>query len=176
MILAAKAGLCILLAAGGTGTGFYFSALLTRRREQLSQLIQGLEILKSEIYNSRLPMKYVFRHAAAISCGAAALLFDRFSDILETGDLREVEVLWEKTVLEVFPESGPMKKKDRAVLQALGSRLGALDSEEQCQDIQRAVRELSICLSEASEEVQTKGRVYRTAGTAAGLLLVVLIL
>ena len=165
--------LCLAMITGGTAAGFYFSHRLTNRKEQLNELIQGLEYLKNEIYYTRAPLQYAAMRASEISSGKAQLFLWKFSKLLSKQN-EDVQTLWYLCAAEVLGGRNVLTEKDIRCICALGAELGKTDVSGQCKSIGRTMLELSKHKEDAQQAEQQKGHVYRTAGVAAGLLCAVL--
>jgi stage III sporulation protein AB len=169
-----KIFICILLTATGTFIGFMYAGRLTKRKIAITELIQGLEILRSEIFYTHDRLDLIADRVSRISEGASAYFFKKFADDLHSYGEKGVSSVWNDTVQACFPSGDPLTAKDTDALRALGVRLGSTDVAGQCENIGRTVKELSIRLADARSMELQKGRLYRTLGVAGGLLFAVL--
>ncbi len=172
----ARLVLGLMFIAAGTCLGFMKADRLAKRKVLLEDMIAALEYLKNEIYYTHERLNVVARRIAAMSDGAAAGLFARFSDKLELSEEEGVYRLWSEAVEESFPFYSPLTVQDVEAVTALGMKLGRTDVEGQCGNIERFSRELSIRQSAAETEAAQKSRIYRTLGPVAGIAFAVLIM
>ena len=83
--------------------------------------------------------------------------------------------VWEDAARGYFGRGNILNEKDIEALSAMGQRLGSTDIKGQMENIERTLKELSIRYTDAGSMEAQKGKVYRTAGVAGGILCAVLI-
>jgi len=160
----------LLLAGGATALGFLASGRLDRRVSTLRALLGGLELLEREISFRLTPMPELLERLATQTDPPVDELFAHCREGLDR--LGEVSLgqLWREGLELLYLGEG-----ERAVLAGLGDILGRYDSEGQQKALALTQSALERLLRDAGEERDRLGRVYRVAGTAAGAVLVILL-
>lgn len=168
--------LCVLMVAAGTAGGFIMAGRLSMRRQILDSLIYSLEIMRNEIYYTHERLEKIAGRTAAVSEGASAQFFRNFAGRLaENADTGASDV-WHSAVEGTFPQGCVLKERDIEALDSAGTRLGKTDVSDQCSNLERTIRELSLRYSEAEKDEAEKSRLYKTLGTSAGILAAVMII
>src|SRR5690606_5116679 len=100
-------------------------------------------------------------------------LFDTFADHLIQRDIRAKEA-WEFSLQEIWKKTA-LKKAELDILLQFGENLGRHDLEQQQKQIRLALTHLEREEKEAEEIQKSYGRMYRSLGILAGLLLTLLL-
>ncbi|HYE67847.1 MAG TPA: stage III sporulation protein AB, partial [Anaerovoracaceae bacterium] len=69
-----------------------------------------------------------------------------------------------------------LNKEDKRIIADLGIELGKTDMESQSGMFQRTFSMLEAQTAEAIEEKKTKGKMYKSLGSAIGVLIVILLI
>ena len=168
-----SAGLFLMVLAG-TGLGFSSACRLTQRLKALNMCMQMAVYLKGEIRYGRLSLKDAFADGADKLCGEYREFFLAVS--------RELEGNKEKTFAQIFKECGEMHlgsleltREEREEFLALGSRLGHLDVEMQCRQLELYEISLTQHIRQVRTQLPEKKKVYQSLGLLGGLLAAVMI-
>ncbi len=168
--------LCGVFILGGTWTGMFYAGRLTRRKRVLGELVRGLQLFENEIYYTREHLEKAAARIGRAGDGDAAGFFAYFADMLRERGEAGAGYVWEEAARGYFREGDPLTAKDIDALSYMGRRLGSTDVKGQIENVERTVKELSIRLADADSMEAQKGRVYRTAGIAGGILCAVLVI
>lgn len=171
-----KTALCGAFVIVGAFTGMFYARRLTQRRIALGELVRSLQLFENEIYYTRERLEKAAARVSRASGGPAGELFAAFAELLRERGEAGAGHLWEAAVSECFPEDMPLNARDIDALRAMGRQLGSTDIKGQTENIERTLKELSLRLADAGNAEAQKGRVYRTAGVAGGILCAVLVL
>lgn len=170
-----KTFLCGAFIVGGAWVGMIYAGRLTHRKRVLSEVVRGLQIFENEIYYTRERLEGAALYVSRAGEGTAACLFRCFADSLHERSGQSACYLWKETVRKCFRENDPLTAKDIDAISRLGHCLGSTDVKGQIENVEHTLKELSVRLSDAGNMESQKGRVYRTAGLAGGILCAVLI-
>lgn len=170
-----KIVLCGAFILGGSWVGMIYAGRLTRRKKVLSEVVRGLRIFENEIYYTRERLEMASLYVGMAGEGSAAGLFRCFADSLHERSGQSACYLWKKTVHKYFRENDPLTAKDIDAISRMGHCLGSTDVKGQIENVEHTLKELSVMLSDAGNMESQKGRVYRTAGLAGGILCAVLV-
>ena len=81
--------------------------------------------------------------------------------------------IW-KEEMEKFPDDFPLRKQDLEALQALGENLGYADKKTQERTILFYLEQADDSLAFLKKEMESRTKLYRSLGMAAGLFILVL--
>lgn len=164
----------ILMVLAGAGLGFSGSCRLTQRLEALNMCMQMAVYLKGEIRYGRLSLKEAFADGADKLSGEYRGFFQAVS--------RELEQNTEKTFAQIFTECGEqylgkleLTREEQEEFLVLGSRLGHLDVEMQCRQLELYESNLIQHIQEVRAQIPAKKKVYQSLGLLGGLLAAVLV-
>jgi len=166
------AGMIFIVFAAAYG-GFSLAKDLSRRCEDLRQLLVGMEILRSELSCCGTPLPKVFALMSAGTRGHSALLFSQTAKQMDKYRWMSPQecmkkVLADQSVEIKMPQTGDI------LLQLCGA-LGGYDLEHQLRGTELAVIRLKALLRDAEQDRKGKARMYRTLGLCAGLVLAILL-
>ena len=167
--------LCVIFILGGAWTGMFYAGQLSSRKRALGELMRGLQLFKNEIYYTRERLEKAAARAGRASDGASAGFFEYFAGMLHERSEEGAGHVWEDAARGYFGRGNILNEKDIEALSAMGQRLGSTDIKGQMENIERTLKELSIRYTDAGSMEAQKGKVYRTAGVAGGILCAVLI-
>ena len=170
-----KTALCGAFVIAGAFTGMFYARRLTQRRVALGELVRSLQLFENEIYYTRERLEKAAARVSRASEGQSAELFAVFSELLRERGEAGTGYIWGIAVRECFPEGMPLDARDIDALCSMGRQLGSTDVKGQTENVERTLKELSLRLADAGSAEAQKGRVYRTAGVAGGILCAVLI-
>lgn len=164
----------ILMVLAGVGLGFSGSCRLTQRLEALNMCMQMTVYLKGEIRYGRLSLKEAFADGANKLSGEYRGFFLAVS--------RELAQNTEKTFAQIFAECGEqylgrleLTREEQEEFLVLGSRLGYLDVEMQCRQLELYEMQSDTAHSGSAGTDSCKKKVYQSLGLLGGLLAAVLV-
>lgn len=162
----------LLLTAGAGALGAAAVAQLEGRVRDLRETLRGLEGMKRLLDSSMEPLERMLREAEACTTGRVQALF-RFC-VREMDPLKgEFSALWQ-AALDTVPLR--MEEADLAELRQLGNILGRYDVDSQSAALKQTLSRMERLLEDAAGQRARLGKVYGTAGVAAGLLLAIMLL
>jgi len=168
-----KGILCILILLSGIGIGHLKARTYENRVYHLQELITALKVLESEMKYRLDPLPDLLLRVSGMKEGLSAALLETAGRLLKDRAERDLPDCWSEAVETVYSESA-LNKEDRRILADLGIDLGKTDMESQTAMFQRTFSLLEAQAAEAWEENKTKGRMYKSLGTAMGVLIVIL--
>lgn len=163
--------MCVIFA--GTMLGFYQALQLSTRTRQIRQVMQGLQRLETEITYSFTPLSQALRQVADSLAGPVAHLFRRSAEALEEKETATVQEGWRLAVEECWSRTA-MKRPERDAVLQLGAVLGKSDRSDQAKHLRMTVSLLTAEEAEAAEENRRYGKMWRSLGLLAGVLIVIL--
>ena len=103
----------------------------------------------------------------------AGLFFLRVEKRMEEEAGKAFAEIW-KEEIEKFPDDLPLRKQDLEALQALGENLGYADKKTQERTILFYLEQADDSLAFLKKEMESRTKLYRSLGMAAGLFILVL--
>ncbi len=139
----------------------------------LQELITALKVLESEMKYRLDPLPDLLLRVSRMKEGLSAAFLETAGMLLRDQAERDLPDCWSEAVETAYSESA-LNKEDRRILADLGIDLGKTDMESQAAMFLRTFSLLESQAAEASEEKKTKGKMYKSLGTAMGVLIVIL--
>lgn len=174
-IMAVKVMTAALLAVSGAAAGQYQASRLTKRVELLEELISGMRLFRNEIYYTHDRLERVAGRLTLSCQGCGSVFFSEFQRRLEENGGKDTETIWRGCAERVFGNRTPLKERDLSVLKSAGVRLGMDDIEGQCRYLEKAEEDLEVRLKDARQLRESRFRLYRTLGLAAGCAAAILV-
>ena len=152
-----------------TMVGKYLSKKYVYRLEELEDIKNALNILKSKIKFTYEPIPEIFGEISKTSGKNVSNLFEIAKN--KMNDLTANEA-WEEAVEE---SQNNLKKEDKDVLKTLSKLLGQTDVEGQISQIEITENFLETKIQEAMEEKKKNEKLYTRLGTIMGLAIVIIL-
>ena len=152
-----------------TMIGRFLSKKYVYRLEELEDIKNALNILKSKIKFTYEPIPEIFEEISKTSSRNISELFKTAK--IKMNDLTANEA-WEEAVGE---SQNNLKKEDKDVLKTLSKLLGQTDVEGQISQIEITENFLESKIQEAMEEKKKNEKLYTRLGTIMGLTIVIIL-
>lgn len=152
-----------------TMIGRFLSKKYVYRLEELEDIKNALNILKSKIKFTYEPIPEIFEEISKTSSRNISELFKTAK--IKMNDLTANEA-WEEAVGE---SQNNLKKEDKDVLKTLSKLLGQTDAEGQISQIEITENFLESKIQEAMEEKKKNEKLYTRLGTIMGLTIVIIL-
>lgn len=152
-----------------TMVGKYLSKKYVYRLEELEDIKNALNILKSKIKFTYEPIPEIFEEISKTSSRNISKLFKTAK--IKMNDLTANEA-WEEAIEE---SQNNLKKEDKDVLKTLSKLLGQTDIEGQISQIEITENFLESKIQEAMEEKKKNEKLYTRLGTIMGLAIVIIL-
>ena len=149
--------------------GRFLSKKYVYRLEELEDIKNALNILKSKIKFTYEPIPEIFEEISKTSSRNISELFKTAK--IKMNDLTANEA-WEEAVGE---SQNNLKKEDKDVLKTLSKLLGQTDVEGQISQIEITENFLESKIQEAIEEKKKNEKLYTRLGTIMGLAIVIIL-
>lgn len=156
-----------LLAAAGVWSGWKMRDNLRREAGRCKALCSLLERIAYEIGRFRTPLPTLFGELSTEGACEVNALCGRIAEALDAG--ASFASAWEEEIA-AFPA------EERAILHPLGAVLGRYGAPEQTECVEGARRRMEELGSRREGRLRERGRVCVGVGSAAGILLAVLLL
>lgn len=163
----------VLLICATTLIGFDRASKLSKRPKEIIQIKHALQILEAEIVYSQATLSEAFNKIAQQLPSPVAILFQRVATELQTSS--DLTKTWIEQV-NYFLMHASLSQDEAEVLKQFGKTLGQHDITQQKKYIQLALTHLDRILTEAQENHQRYGKMYKNLGVLAGLFLVLLLI
>ena len=170
----------LCMAAAAVAGGFLLAGEWEMRVKMLGIFRQMAVYLKARILysNETLPeaLKEIGSRFSDGNPGMAAeagLFFLRVEKRMEEEAGKPFAEIW-KEEMEKFPDDLPLRKQDLEALQALGENLGYADKKTQERTILFYLEQADDSLAFLKKEMESRTKLYRSLGMAAGLFILVL--
>jgi stage III sporulation protein AB len=95
--------------------------------------------------------------------------------LLKNQASRDLSECWEEAVHTAYRESA-LNQEDKRIIADLGLELGKTDMESQSGMFLRTLSLLEAQTAEAIEDKKSKGKMYKSLGSAIGVLIVILLI
>ena len=152
-----------------TMIGRFLSKKYVYRLEELEDIKNALNILKSKIKFTYEPIPEIFGEISKTSGKNVSNLFEIAKN--KMSDLTANEA-WKEAVEE---SQNNLKKEDKDVLKTLSKLLGQTDAEGQISQIEITENFLESKIQEAIEEKKKNEKLYTRLGTIMGLTIVIIL-
>lgn len=166
--------LCILIICAGVGAGLLKARTYENRICHLQDYITTLKILESEMKYRLDPLPQMFTRISKMKAGSAAKLFETTCLLLKEGYIHDFPSCWNEAVITVYQDTS-LTKEDIQIICDFGINLGNTDIGSQYSLFSRTFALLDDQVTEAIEEKKTKGKMYKSLGAAAGVLVVIIL-
>jgi Stage III sporulation protein AB (spore_III_AB). len=170
-----KLGLSALILLSGICIGRLKAKTYENRVFHLQELITTLKVLESEMKYRMDPLPDLLLRVSQIKAGMSASLLYTAGMLLKTQSTRTLPDCWEEAVETAYSESA-LKQEDKRIINDLGIELGRTDMESQTGMFQRTFALLEAQADEAIGENKVKGKMYKSLGTAIGVLVVIILI
>ena len=165
----------LTIIGSGAGAGFLMARSYDNRIFHLQDLITLLKILEAEMKYRQDPLPVLLSKIGELSSSLAGKFFLRVCHGLKEHYSFDFYGAWAWAVSDVYSDTA-LLEKDKEILSEVGIELGKTDLENQQSLFVRVFSRLEQQIAEAEEEKRTKGKVYRSLGTAIGILVVIVLL
>lgn len=164
-------GAILIILGAGTG-GVLMARALRERVINLQQFVRGFQMLKVEIGYGLCPLETAFRRIASTLGQGVGDFFEAVSkNIQECGNVQEA---WSETILK-FKDELALSESDWVAVESISPFLGVTDLEHQIKVFHEAAERLKVQEDEAEHKAVTNERVFRYAGFALGVMLVLVL-
>lgn len=164
-------GAVLVVIAMGLG-GMIFANALQDRVKELQQFVRGLHLLAAEIGYGLNPLEVAFRRVAKTLNNRVGEFFTGLAEGLHrTGNVSQA---WRDAVLSSKPQL-VLTLQDWETLEEFADSWGNTDKEHQGKSVQQMIIRLEERLEEARGKMAAGDRLYRFAGFAIGIVLVLLL-
>jgi len=167
--------LCFLILLSGIGAGLLKAKTFDNRIYHLQDLVTTLKVLESEMKYRMDPLPELLIRVSSIKDGLGAELMETAGQLLKNRVSNNMSDCWKEAIETVYRDSA-LNSEDIRIATDLGIELGKTDMENQTGMFQRTFSLLAAQTEEAIEEKKTKGRMYKSLGSAIGVLIVILLI
>ena len=161
----------IMLASFGTGC---ISVLqMQKRLHALRDMCYTLTFLSGELAAKQSPLPEVLESCCQYSRGEAFIFFRRIKESLSQLGEKSFFELWESTVAQVTPH---LSHAEKGELLSLGRQLGRTSLSDQLAALERSRNLLSTMLEREERLFQRERKIRLALPSAAGAMLLILLL
>lgn len=150
--------------------GKFLSKKYVYRLEELEEIKNALNILKTKIKFTYEPIPEIFREISENTSKNVGNIFKQASQKMETTTANNA---WEQSVEETETN---LKLEDKNVIKKLSKLLGQTDVEGQVSQIEITENFLETQIKEAVQEKQKNEKLFTRLGTIMGLAIVIILL
>lgn len=150
--------------------GKFLSKKYVYRLEELEEIKNALNILKTKIKFTYEPIPEIFREISENTSKNVGNIFKQASQKMENTTANNA---WEQSVEETETN---LKLEDKNVIKKLSKLLGQTDVEGQVSQIEITENFLETQIKEAVQEKQKNEKLFTRLGTIMGLAIVIILL
>lgn len=150
--------------------GKFLSKKYVYRLEELEEIKNSLNILKTKIKFTYEPIPEIFREISENTSKNVGNIFKQASQKMENTTANNA---WEQSVEETETN---LKLEDKNVIKKLSKLLGQTDVEGQVSQIEITENFLETQIKEAVQEKQKNEKLFTRLGTIMGLAIVIILL
>ena len=153
-----------------TMIGRFLSKKYVYRLEELEDIKNALNILKSKIKFTYEPLKEIFRQISQDKSNKIEEIFENMTYKLSFED---VKTSWRDSIQEADIS---ITQEDKDVLKELGKILGQTDADSQVSEIEVTETFLDMQIEKAEENRKKNQKIYKTLGVLVGLFFVIILI
>ena len=158
-----------LILLGTSLIGKFLAKKYVYRLEELEEIKNALNILKTKIKFTYEPIPEIFGEIAQATCKSVGQVFRLAKENMATNT---ANIAWEKAVEE---SENNLIQEDKYVLKTLSKLLGQTDVEGQISQIEITQKFLETQLKEAQQQKEKNEKLYSKLGTTIGLAIVIIL-
>ena len=164
----------LCMAAAAVAGGFLLAGEWEMRVKMLGIFRQMAVYLKARILYSNETLPEALKEIGSrFSDGNSGMAAEAGLFFLRVEKRKAFAEIW-KEEMEKFPDDLPLRKQDLEALQALGENLGYADKKTQERTILFYLEQADDSLAFLKKEMESRTKLYRSLGMAAGLFILVL--
>lgn len=145
------------------------------RVEAINDMMTGLKLLEASMMYTYDPLPKALMDVSKKIRGSAKTFFQEVGEELACGYSSDFHQLWSETAQRVFSVSA-MQEKEVRIIKDFGAGLGLTDAANQKNLFFHTNQLLEFQLDEALSDKSQKPKVYQSTATAAGILIVILLI
>jgi stage III sporulation protein AB len=143
--------------------------------EAINDMMTGLKLLESTMMYTYDPIPGALINVSKKMRGAPKHFFQEVGEEIASGYASDFHTLWSQTAQRVLGGSA-MQEKEIQIVKDFGAGFGMTDAANQKSLFFHTNQLLELQLDEAMSDKSQKPKVYQSIGTAAGILIVILLL
>lgn len=165
-----------LLIGASAGIGWIQAATYAARPKQLRLLHHALSRLETAIMYAHTPLSAAFYDIAQQMPSILHIIFIHAAKAMEQSSTISftAKEAWQQA-WDIHSGHTALNTVDLRIVREFGYTLGISDQEDQCKHIRLAIKQLEQEEWTAQEEYKKYGKMCRSLGVLAGLLIVILI-
>lgn len=148
---------------------------LRRRVTTADSMLLALSLISSEISCRRTPLPEIIQELAQHDDPVIGCIFRGLQRRMREQNGLSLGYLWSATLRDNREHVG-MGRAECGILCSAANYLGRYDAAEQIAGLEQVSHRLQLARQSAERELASKGRLYRTCGIAAGLLVILVLL
>lgn len=148
---------------------------LKERVDHLSELKRMMVLLQGELRFHRAALAEAFENVSGHTKEPFSMCLKEMAEKLEKRDSGGFCKIWSEMSEKLLKETR-MEKSHSVILETLGNSLGYLDLTMQTETLNLAILQAEDAIKNAKEQLEAKGKLYRTMGVTVGALLTLLII
>lgn len=164
-------GMCLVF-GGCLGIGLYYRMQELFRYRNLQEIQKAMDVLRGEISSVKSPLPEAVYQASKRTRGVMSSFFAEVAGELEEGQ-GELSRIWSQKLKDGVPGM-QLCEGDRMELERMGEMLGYLDTEMQKRSIDLYMERVRQSIQDMERNDEKRSRLYPVLGTAAGILLCIL--
>ena len=165
----------ILVIGASAALGLAVRQQTAIRVRALDEWINCIDLLTMEVATQGTPLQESFLTLARSGNRLTAVFFQRMAEQISALPEYDFRSVWRKNI-KANAEEWAFGRNELEVLSSIADYIGQYSGEAQNKSLQSALMRLRSCRDEAAVELRSKSSLYRTCGTAVGILLVLILI
>lgn len=165
----------VFLIFSAAAIGFVKAEELKCRVERMEEMKRMMILLQGELRFCRAVLSEAFENVSERVEEPFSGFLSVMAKMLEQRENGRFEQIFQEQTKILLQEKGFLQE-DRHLLDVLQKGLGYLDLTMQTETLNLVIRETEETVQQAKEQLQIKGKLYRTMGVTLGALLTLLII
>lgn len=165
----------IFLMSSATTIGFLKADELEERVKMLQELKRMMILLQGEFRFHRAELAEAFENVSERTAAPFSAFLKATAGELRQHTQENFEKIWEKHVENLLKKEGFLEE-DGGLLDILGSSFGYLDLAMQTETLNLGICRTEEAVQQAKQQLECKGKLYKTMGITVGALLTLLII
>lgn len=159
--------------AGGGYAGILLSSAFSVRLRQLGQISDAIARIEFNIGFLHMNVSDSVKYAAELAKGTVNKIFMQTAEDIYNDGMKPSSAF--ERALRKYDDDLCLTANDKNIIREFAENFGAGDAESEINNIKATSAKLKLAVSEATEECERKGKLWRAVGILGGIFAVILL-